>query len=197
MIDRNYDDMINMPCPTSPRHPRMPRADRAAQFAPFAALTGYDAAIDETGRLTDQKIDISEDMREKLFGEIEKYKDSIRIGFTCAKLDTLAMAAKRFPNADIHYDGGDLSAERLEEVKALAAGHHLYVWVCFDNDMTWWFNGTKATPEVCRFVRQYGELGVWILSRREELEVAIKELDAEIIETTGHIKPEWIAEINR
>lgn len=66
MIDRNYDDMINMPCPTSPRHPRMPRADRAAQFAPFAALTGYDAAIDETGRLTDQKIDISEDMREKL-----------------------------------------------------------------------------------------------------------------------------------
>ena len=66
MIDRNYDDMINMPCPTSPRHPRMPRADRAAQFAPFVALTGYDAAIDETGRLTDQKIDISEDMREKL-----------------------------------------------------------------------------------------------------------------------------------
>ena len=66
MIDRNYDDMLNMPCPTSPRHPRMPRADRAAQFAPFAALTGYDAAIDETGRLTDTKIDISEDMREKL-----------------------------------------------------------------------------------------------------------------------------------
>lgn len=66
MIERNYDDMINMPCPTSPRHPRMPRADRAAQFAPFAALTGYDAAIDETGRLTDTKIDISEDMREKL-----------------------------------------------------------------------------------------------------------------------------------
>ena len=66
MIERNYDVMINMPCPTSPRHPRMPRADRAAQFAPFAALTGYDAAIDETGRLTDTKIDISEDMREKL-----------------------------------------------------------------------------------------------------------------------------------
>ena len=66
MIERNYDDMINMPCPTSPQHPRMPRADRAAQFAPFAALTGYDAAIDETGRLTDTKIDISEDMREKL-----------------------------------------------------------------------------------------------------------------------------------
>ena len=66
MSEKNYDDIINLPCPTSPRHPRMPRADRAAQFAPFAALTGYDSAIDETARLTDEKIDISEDMREKL-----------------------------------------------------------------------------------------------------------------------------------
>ena len=27
--------------------------NRAAQFAPFAALTGYDAAIQESSRLTD------------------------------------------------------------------------------------------------------------------------------------------------
>ena len=32
--------------------------DRAAQFSPFAALTGYDAAIKETGRLTDQKVEM-------------------------------------------------------------------------------------------------------------------------------------------
>lgn len=136
-----------------------------------------------------------EHIREKMFGEIEEYADRINIGFTCAKLETLKIAADRFPNADIHYDGGDLSRERLEEVARLAKGHHLYIWVCFPNDMTGWFKGTKATPEVCRFVRQYGELGVWILSKREELEVAVRELDAEIIETTGHIKPEWIAEI--
>ena len=136
-----------------------------------------------------------ESMREKLFSVVESYGDKLKVGFTCAKLETLEMAAKRFPNADIHYDGGDLSKERLEEVARLAKGHHLYVWVCFDNEMTGWFKGTKATPEVCNFVRQYGELGVWILSKREELEVAVKELDAEIIETTGHIKPEWLAEI--
>lgn len=136
-----------------------------------------------------------DDIREKMFDEIAEYGDSIKIGFTCAKLETLALAARRFPNADIHYDGGDLSRERLEEVAKLADGHHLYVWVCFDNEMTCWFNGTKATPEVCRFVRQYGELGVWILSKREELEVAVRELDAEIIETTGHIKPEWLEEM--
>ena len=134
-------------------------------------------------------------MKEKMFSIIESYGDKLRVGFTCAKLETLKLAAERFPNADIHYDGGDLSKERLEEVARLAVGHHIYVWVCFDNEMTGWFKGTKATPEVCNFVRQYGELGVWILSKREELEVAVRDLDAEIIETTGHIKPEWVREL--
>ena len=32
-----YDDMLNMPHPTSRQHPRMSRSARAAQFAPFAA----------------------------------------------------------------------------------------------------------------------------------------------------------------
>lgn len=135
------------------------------------------------------------EMKEKLFSVIESYGRSINIGFTCAKTETMRLAAERFPHADIHYDGGDLSKERLEEVAEIARGHHLYVWVCYDNEMTSWFKGTKATPEVCRFVRQYGELGVWILSKREELEVALRELDADIIETTGHIKPEWLNEI--
>jgi len=35
--------------------------DRAAQFSPFAALVGYDAAIQETGRLTTEKIELTEE----------------------------------------------------------------------------------------------------------------------------------------
>ena len=45
--------IITLPHPTSQRHPRMPIPDRAAQFSPFAALSGYEDAIEETGRLTD------------------------------------------------------------------------------------------------------------------------------------------------
>ena len=58
-----YDEMLDLPHHTSPRHPRMSLRDRAAQFAPFSALTGYDDVIDETARLTDGKIELSEDAR--------------------------------------------------------------------------------------------------------------------------------------
>lgn len=56
-----YDDIINLPHPTSAKHPRMSMADRAAQFSPFAALAGHGAAVQETARLTDRKIELTED----------------------------------------------------------------------------------------------------------------------------------------
>lgn len=67
MDDRNgrkseYEDIINLSHPTSQKHPRMSLYDRAAQFSPFAALTGHDAAIRETARFTEEKIEQSEDM---------------------------------------------------------------------------------------------------------------------------------------
>ena len=60
-----YDDIIDLPRPKS-KHEPMPMSDRAAQFSPFAALTGYDAAIAETARLTDQRIELSEEERAEL-----------------------------------------------------------------------------------------------------------------------------------
>lgn len=61
-----YDDIINLPHPTSAKHPRMPLSDRAAQFAPFAALSGHSAALAETARLTDQRMELDEDARAAL-----------------------------------------------------------------------------------------------------------------------------------
>ena len=63
-ISHKYDDIINMPHHVSEKHSQMPMIDRAAQFSPFAALTGYDAAIVETARLTDQKRELSEDQKQ-------------------------------------------------------------------------------------------------------------------------------------
>lgn len=61
-----YDDIINLPHPTSQRHPRMPVRDRAAIFGPFAALSGHGAAIAETARLTERRMELDEDSRAEL-----------------------------------------------------------------------------------------------------------------------------------
>ena len=58
---RNYDDIINLPRPQYHDLPPMSIHDRAAQFSPFAALVGYDAAVEETARLTDSRREMEED----------------------------------------------------------------------------------------------------------------------------------------
>ena len=71
-----YGDIINLGHPTSKKHPRMPVRDRAAQFAPFAALVGYDDAVEEVARVTDEMIEQSEELKatlnEKLFSLRER-----------------------------------------------------------------------------------------------------------------------------
>jgi hypothetical protein len=59
-MNDNYDDIIDLPHPTSKKYPRMSMLNRAAQFAPFAALTGHDAAVQESARLTDSQIELDE-----------------------------------------------------------------------------------------------------------------------------------------
>ena len=44
----------------------MPLKDRAAQFSPFAALTGYAGEVAEAARMTETKIELTEDQRAML-----------------------------------------------------------------------------------------------------------------------------------
>ena len=60
-MNGKYDEIVGLPHHVSKTRPQMPMSDRAAQFAPFAALTGYDSAIKETGRLTNERIELDED----------------------------------------------------------------------------------------------------------------------------------------
>lgn len=70
-----YDDIIHLPHPDSPRHPRMSIHDRAAQFSPFAALTGHGTAIAETGRLTDQRMELDEYEMVRVDAELQRLQE--------------------------------------------------------------------------------------------------------------------------
>lgn len=78
MNDR-YDDIIHLPHHVSKTRPQMSMMDRAAQFSPFAALTGYDAAIKETGRLTDEKIELGEETKAVLDRKQRYLSDMISV----------------------------------------------------------------------------------------------------------------------
>lgn len=77
-----YDDIIGLPHPNSERHPRMPMASRAAQFSPFAALTGYDDAVKETARLTDGKIELTEEEQAVLDGKLQLLEPGMAASLT-------------------------------------------------------------------------------------------------------------------
>ncbi len=62
----DYDDIIHLPHHASQNHPQMSMHDRAAQFAPFAALTGYEAAVGETARLTSERRELDPQEAEEL-----------------------------------------------------------------------------------------------------------------------------------
>lgn len=86
-----YEDIINLPHHVSETRPQMSMIDRAAQFSPFAALTGYDAAIKETGRLTDEKIEMDEEalniLNMKFQLLVDRLADEPEITFTYFKPD--------------------------------------------------------------------------------------------------------------
>jgi len=73
---KNYDDIINLPHPISKTHPQMSMADRAAQFNPFAALNGYTDAIGETGRLVDEKLELSDYEKEEINKKLNILKEN-------------------------------------------------------------------------------------------------------------------------
>ncbi|WP_312650155.1 hypothetical protein [Aminipila sp.] len=75
---KTYDDMIHLPHHISTKHPHMAVSDRAAQFSPFAALTGHDAAIKETARLTDERVAIDEYMKDVLNNKLRIILDRIK-----------------------------------------------------------------------------------------------------------------------
>ena len=96
MNNEKYSDIINLPHPDPRTRPRMSLSDRAAQFAPFAALTGYDDAITEEGRLTSSKIELDEN---ELHEAVSGHSPALILGIVLIYNRFHAIAEK----ADIHF----------------------------------------------------------------------------------------------
>ena len=72
-----YEDIINIKYPFASKHPKMSMEARAGQFSPFAALTGYEDAIIETSRLTDEKIELDDNIKENINMKLLDIKNNI------------------------------------------------------------------------------------------------------------------------
>lgn len=73
----NYDDIKHLIRPQyDDLHP-MSMSDRAAQFSPFAALVGYGDAVVETARLTDSRIELTEDEINELNANLNRLLDNL------------------------------------------------------------------------------------------------------------------------
>ncbi len=65
-MNEKYEKIISLPHHVSEKRAPMSRLDRAAQFAPYSALSGYEDAVEETARLTEHKIDLEDDEKERI-----------------------------------------------------------------------------------------------------------------------------------
>lgn len=76
-MNDKYDDIKHLTRPQyDDLHP-MSMSDRAAQFSPFAALVGYDDAVAETARLTDSRIELTEDEITELNANLNRLLDNL------------------------------------------------------------------------------------------------------------------------
>lgn len=128
-----YEDILYLPRPVSWRHAPMSLTDRAAQFSPFAALTGYEAVIQETGRLTDACADLDEDRKleinEKLLRILENQdampevtityfqKDAVKDGGTYLSVTGRVRKIDPYTCQMVLMDGTAIELERIRGIE--------------------------------------------------------------------------------
>lgn len=124
MEEKNYDDIIELPHHTSEKRPRMSRESRAAQFSPFAALSGYEAAVRETARLTEPQSELTEDEKERINERLlmlaECAAESPRI-----KITHFVKDSKKFGGAYVTVTGRFVRIDEYEKTIYLVGGERI------------------------------------------------------------------------
>ena len=77
-MTKEYEDIIDLPPHVSRKRPKMSIMNRAAQFAPFAALTGHEAAVKETARQTQEKIQLDQYIKDGLNNKLQIIDDQLK-----------------------------------------------------------------------------------------------------------------------
>ena len=122
------------------------------------------------------------------FDTVEDMRAQDAVGFTANQLPFLRMLLARLPGSTIHYDG-PVNAEILKALARMVPREKLTVWVRYDNRRTSWHNSPAATAEYCAMIKEFANLGIWLLEKPGELEIAAQVFGADIIETDGSIQP--------
>ena len=130
-----YDDIIGLPHHVSSTRPHMPMLDRAAQFQPFRALTGYEDAVQETARYTDEKVELTEDEKALLAVELQRLSDDIasrpQVTLTCFRPDK-----KKSGGAYVTTTGRLKKIDDIEGALILASGERIVIEDILDIQVT-------------------------------------------------------------
>lgn len=126
-----YDNIINLPHYELKNHRRMSMDSRAAQFSPFAALTGYSEAVKETARLTNNKRDISEDMKSIIDMKLQIIGENIK---GRPEINVLYFEADKRKNGGeyIEYSGNVKRIDTVEEVMIFTTNKKIYLKNIYD-----------------------------------------------------------------
>ena len=130
-----YDDIIGLPHHVSSTRPHMPMLDRAAQFQPFRALTGYEDAVQETARYTDEKVELTEDEKALLDMELQRLSDDIasrpQVTLTCFRPDK-----KKSGGAYVTTTGRLKKIDDIEGALILVSGERIVIEDILDIQIT-------------------------------------------------------------
>ena len=195
-----HDTTINRTCRLE-NGDKISGSDVAIDSISYPDLLQYDAGIVKGSMFKGTKVPLLSEVADlvagtgvalKLDNKIQKFNDAqleviftiaelspdADIGFTCKTIEFVNKVVKRLPNATIHYDGY-IDADVLNQLEALATDEReIYVWTKIDS----------AKDEYIKKIKEFGYLGIWILSTDEQLQKAI-ECGADVIETNGELKP--------
>lgn len=108
--------------------------------------------------------------------------------FTCPDISSVREIASKFPDASVHYDG-EVNDENLKMLSETVPKDRLTVWLPYRCARTEWVRAPFADKEIADKVKKFASLGIWILSEQEELADATENLGADVVETTGKLKP--------